>query len=354
MGFKYQARSEDAWKKRADQQGSQFDSYTRDEFKNYTLRNGDNIVRVLPPTWENPKHYGFDVWVHYSVGPNKGTVLCLNKMKNQKCPVCEAHTRAEMAGREDAKDLKPGRRVLTWVLDRKEETSPLLWAMPWTVDREISQVCRDRQTGELYQIDHPEAGFDISFDRTGKDLQTKYSGFQLARRPSSVHEQHLKFIDAHPLPDTLLWRDYDEVKYLFEGEAPEVASSSTPPAQEASDPQPTVKEAAPQKTTPCDFSTKIKGEKYICLLSAGHKEEHDLAVEPALALTPQEFCGATIAVRGVTYGCGIIGEGHKGDHDFSREIPVSGKAETPPVIKNTSAGSARASAMKSRFETGQK
>jgi hypothetical protein len=354
--FKYQARNEDAWQKRADQSGAQFDSYTKDSFKNYSLRAGENFIRILPPSWENAKHYGYDVWIHYNVGPNRGTVLCLSKMKNQKCPICEAHARAELAGREDAKELKAGRRVLVWILDRKEETTPLLWAMAWTVDRDISKICKDRQSGELYQIDHPDAGFDISFDKEGKDLQTKYTGFQLARKHSSVDKAHLDYIEKYPVPDTLLWRTYDEVKALFEGEASVDAptTKNTKIVDDDFDKPTPIKAESKTETQLCNKEITIRGVSYACGSPQGHDGDHDFSVEvPALTLVPQEFCTATIPVMGKMYACGLVAP-HKGDHDYTREVGNGKALEMPKPDSAAARGAARSSVMKTRFETGPK
>lgn len=222
MSYQYKPRSTEAWDKRA--KGSIFDGYALDEFETFTVGK-ENYIRILPPTWENPQHYGLDLYVHFGVGPNNGTIICIYKMKNQKCPICEAHARAEAAGREDAKELKPTRRVLVWLLNRKEEKKPLLWAMPWTVDRDISKICKDRQSGEYFFIDNPESGYDISFDKEGEGVQTKYTGFQLSRRPSPVEKRFIDYIEQHPLPTVLLWRNYEEVQALFEGQPPEQTQS---------------------------------------------------------------------------------------------------------------------------------
>lgn len=220
--FRYQQRSNDDWERRASQQGGNFQSYVSDEFRLYAIKKGENCIRILPPTWEGAKHYGMDVWTHFSVGPDKATVLCPSKMAEQPCPVCEARAQAEKRGDEDAaKEMRPNRRVLVWVIDRKDEDKgPLVWGMPWTLDRDISKVCRDRMTGKFYFVDDPAEGFDVYFDRDGDGIGTKYTGVQLARRATSVDEDWLTFIQAHPLPDVLLVRDYNEIKKLFDGVQP--------------------------------------------------------------------------------------------------------------------------------------
>lgn len=240
--FQYKARSDDSWKKRETQSGSNYAGFILDEFKTFTAKK-QNWIRILPPTWDNPQHYGMDLWVHYSVGPDNGSVICLAKMRGTACPICEAHARAEASGREDAYNLKPTRRVAIYVIDRNEEgkkdveKKPLVWAMPWTLDRDISKVCRDRQTGELYQIDHPDAGFDVTFDVEGERPNIKYVGVQIARRPSTVDKEYLDFIEKNPVSTTFQWRTYEEVKALFEGQGvmesqkQEQASASAPPTQ---------------------------------------------------------------------------------------------------------------------------
>lgn len=245
--YKYKPRPQENWDKRA--KGSLYEGYALDEFETFSPGK-ENYIRILPPTWENPQHYGLDVWVHFGVGPNNGTVVCLYKMKNQKCPICEAFSRAEAAGREDAKDMKPTRRVLVWVLNRKEEKKPLLWAMPWTVDRDISKICRDRQTGELYFIDDPDQGYDITFDKEGEGVQTKYTGFQLSRRSSNVDRKMLDYVIEHPIPTTLLWRTYEEVQSLFEGQPPDTEAKQPEQVEGISSPdQPvTVNAPAPVQT----------------------------------------------------------------------------------------------------------
>lgn len=246
--FKYQARSEAKWSKRAS--GSLWEGFALDEFPMYKLKE-DNAVRILPPTWADPSHYGWDIWVHYNVGPNRATILCLSRMKNELCPVCEAWSAAEAEGREDAAKLKPMRRVLVWIIDRKEvpEKGPYLWAMPWTADRSIASLCRDRQSGELYQIDHPDLGYDVYFQMAKKGDFQEYVGWQLAKRPSAVDESYLNYIVQHPVNTTLQWRSYAEVLSLFVGHSEEgedvqtsaetPVTTATPTTQVVTPPPPT-------------------------------------------------------------------------------------------------------------------
>lgn len=246
MAFKYRRPSEDAMEKRATQQGGQFTSFIKDEYRTYSAKKGDNAIRFLPRHEdEKADTYGEDVWVHYGVGPDKGSVVCPYKMMNEPCPLCEERSRAEKRGdQEAAGELKPTRRVVAWIIDRKnEDQGPLVWAMPWTVDRDIAKQARDRETGKYYFLDDPEQGYDVYFDRDGEQRNTKYSGFQLARRASSVEPKFLEFIEKNPLLDVLMMRDYDEIKAIYEG--PSVDAAADRPAERRDDDRPREREREP-------------------------------------------------------------------------------------------------------------
>jgi len=235
MAFQYKPRSDEDWEKRASQQGGGFQGYILDDFRLYQLKKGENAIRILPPTWDGATHYGFDVHTHFGVGPDKATVLCPYRMVNERCPICEARSLAEKRGDDDlSKELRPSRRVLVWVIDRKDEDKgPVVWGMPWTLDRDITKVSRDRTTGKFYHIDSPEEGFDVYFDRDGEGIGTKYTGVVLARRPTSVEPEWIEYVTAHSLPDTLLVRDYEEIQALFEGSKPAPKAEPRPLMREA-------------------------------------------------------------------------------------------------------------------------
>lgn len=341
--FKYQPRSQEAWAKR--EKGSTFEGFIKDQYMGFSAKK-DNWIRFLPPTWENPVHYGIDIWVHYSVGPEKANVLCLYKMGGKPCPVCEAHAVAEAAGREDAPNLKVTRRVLVWLANRKEEKDkrPQYWAQPQTVDKEVTKICRDRVTGQLYYIDHPDQGYDVTFDKDGEGLATRYNGFQIARQASSVEQEYLDYAIAHPLPEILQWRTYEEVKDLFEGLAGPVTQirPGQPPATAAAEaPQPTptapvaVQQPSPQPPSP--------------------------PANAVLVPPMTQFCTLEIEYQGNMFGCNYA-SGHTGDHHYQRYIRAAQpQAPTAPPIAPTNSGAVaagqpsaadRAAGLRDRFKTG--
>lgn len=233
MAFQYKMRSKEQWEARANSGGGDFESWLKDEYRSFTPIAGENCVRILPPSplWDNPPHYGMDVWVHYGVGPDKASVICLFRMRKGNCPICEERARQERAGDDEmARELRATKRTLVFIINRKDEGQGMLaWGMAKTLDDAIVKIARDRATGEFYFIDDPTDGYDIYFDKTGERLMTKYTGAALAKRSSPVPQQALDWLETHSVPDALRWRSYEEVQRLFvgagRGEAPDEAPS---------------------------------------------------------------------------------------------------------------------------------
>lgn len=222
--FVYKERSVDDMKARASGD-SQFDSWTKQNCPMFTPKAGKHRLRILPPTWEDARHYGYDVYLNYGIGPDNQTYLSLSRMLGEEDPVKEEHDRAANAGNEDdAKALKANKRILCYVIDRKnEDAGPLLWAMPVTIDRDLVALSIDETTGEILAIDHPTDGYDISFTKEGEKLRTTYTGIQIARAPSplspdqDVADSWLDYVLAHPVPECLNFYGYDHIKAVLRG-----------------------------------------------------------------------------------------------------------------------------------------
>lgn len=226
-GFKYRRTSSEEMERKANQSTGNFEGFLKDEYQKYTAKKGDNAIRILPRHEdEEARSYSEEVWVHYNVGPDRASVLCPQKMAGAPCPVCEERVRAERRGDEEAsKEMRPGRRIIFWILDRKDEARGVqVYDCPPTIDQGISKAAKDRETGKYQILEDPYEGYDIYFDRDGDGINTKYTGFQTGRRPTSVDEKYLDYITKNPLLDTLRIRTYDEIKALFEGG---IASSSS-------------------------------------------------------------------------------------------------------------------------------
>lgn len=219
--YEYKARDAGQVKDRAKSLGGgDFDKICKPEVQMFTPNDGDNVIRILPPTWEKPEHYGLDLWLHYKVGPDEQTYLCLNKMNGEDCPVCEERRKAVADGDEDYADqLKPKQRVLIALIDRENEKDGVqVWSMPWGVDKDLLSRSVDKKTGEVLALDDPENGYDVEFERTGQGIKTKYIGLALARRESALgNSKWLDWIVDNPLPTLLQFFSYEHIAGVFGG-----------------------------------------------------------------------------------------------------------------------------------------
>ena len=249
--FVYKPRSADQIKGRANRKSSKFDSIFKQGFDTYRPKQGDNLFRYLPPTWDDSDHYGYTAFVHRNIGPDNATYLCPRKMLNKPCPICEAQKEAKDAGEsEEATALTVGERVISWVIDRDADDpeKPLIYDMSWTQDRDIVSLCLNERTGEILMIDHPDKGYDVTIKRTGTGLKTKYFGYAIAREDSPIadsekaQDEILEYIKENPIPDTLNFFDYDYLKGVLSGTVAEKDSEldkkededETPPARKSS------------------------------------------------------------------------------------------------------------------------
>lgn len=220
-GFEYQRRSAEDTRQRASKGANDFDRIMKEGVKMWKPNDGDNRIRILPPTWAKAKHFGLDIYVHYGVGPDRQSYLCLNKMEQDGgCPVCEER---EIARRDEdekyAKELEAKRRVLVYLIDRDhEKEGPQVWAMPWTLDRDIVKVCQDKSSGEVLEIDHPEEGYDVTFEKKGSKDRTEYLGVSIARRSSPLgKDEWLDHAVDFPLDTQLNYFDHEHIAKVFNG-----------------------------------------------------------------------------------------------------------------------------------------
>jgi hypothetical protein len=222
-GFKYKKRSAEDIKKRADQTGGNFDSPLKQGFDMWRPKTGENVIRILPPTWEDYEHYGYDVFMHRFIGSDSSNYICLNKMKGKACPACQESKAAKDGGEEDeAKALNYQKRCWVWVIDRDDKSlTPQVWDMSWSQDRDISGLSYFK-SGKTLLIDHPDEGYDIIVKKTGAGLQTRYS-FNIERDSSPIsddadkQEEILNFIQEHPVPSVLHFFSAEHIAKKLEG-----------------------------------------------------------------------------------------------------------------------------------------
>lgn len=220
FNFNYRERSVESANERSQMGSGAYDRFVIDGIQMWKPRSGSNIIRILPPTWEDARHYGYDVFLHNNIGPDRSSYLCLNKMKEESCPLCDA--RAETEDEDDQKELRVTRRVAVYLIDRDDEAAGAqLWFMPWSVDRDIIGRCIRKRTGKLLMIDHPERGYDIEFQKQGEGLKTKYVSIDISRETSVMlddeedRDKILQFISDKSIPDVLKFYSYEYIDKVF-------------------------------------------------------------------------------------------------------------------------------------------
>jgi hypothetical protein len=201
---------------------------------------GKNRVRILPRTWgddEGPAHWGYEVAIHYGIGPDNGSFLCNQTMKGEACPICDERSRLNRLGDEEgAKAIRVSRAVVVYVVDRdKPQDSPKLWKMPMSIFRDICDLSCSGNT--VLPIDHPVEGFDIEFRRAGQGLMTKYSGLQISRDATPAMdspdelERVLRIISENPIPAAFNYKDAAYIARVF-GSTEAPAPTADAPAEE--------------------------------------------------------------------------------------------------------------------------
>jgi hypothetical protein len=250
--FQYTRRSFQDVRKRAEQSSGLRDNMLTDHVGLWKPAEGENCIRILPPSWKDADHFGLDIFVHYSIGSENSAYLDLARMKGSADPITEAYEQAQLEGDEDyAKKLRSVKRVLVYVIDRdKPNDGPKLWAMPWTVDKEIGLQSQDSRTHEVLYLDDPEEGYDIYVSKEGAGERTKYS-IKIARNssPLIMTDTIMDCLENHPLPTCLIYYDYDYIKKVFSGKSAskDEEEEEKPPMQQNATRQPAARQPAPKK-----------------------------------------------------------------------------------------------------------
>jgi hypothetical protein len=225
-GYVYRPRSVEDVKARAERTGGRFDSPFKQGIDLWRPKAGDNLIRILPPTWEDADHYAYTAWMHKWIGPDNSNYLCPRKMLGKACAVCDAAREAKDAGEKDEeKALNPSEALLTWILDRDADdpAHPYLYQMSWTMDRDIAALCYNKRSGKILNIDDPDDGYDLTLKRSGTGLKTKYFGLAIDRDPSPItddpkeYDEIMEYIQENQIPDILKFYDNDYLIRVLEG-----------------------------------------------------------------------------------------------------------------------------------------
>ena len=220
-----------------------------------------NLIRLLPPTWDQARHLALETWVHYGIGSDQDSYICPHQMDSifaqigielpveSRCAVCTARGRAQDDGEgELADDLRPTKRWAGYVINRnKLEDGIIFWAMPHTLNKSLATSMLSEQEAGIISIDDPYEGYDVSFAREGTGKKTKYVGLTIARKqtPLSTDERlmdvWLEKVVKNPIPKILRFYPYEEIERALRGQKPrEDEDTRTQPAPEQPSREPDV------------------------------------------------------------------------------------------------------------------
>ena len=220
--YKGSDRSAEELSRKASEGARDYDSIFKSGIPIFKAKEGENCIRILPSTWDEPD-WDYIIHQHRNVGPDNVSYLCLDKMKDgEVCPVCEAKRLA--TDKEEADELRIQKGSICWIIDRDDErTGPQVWQMPFTkVRNEIYARSVDKKTRAPILVDDPEEGFDINFTRVGTTVTTEYKAVEVARDPTPIHDDEklqdkwLDYITENPLPSVLNFYPAEHIeKVLF-------------------------------------------------------------------------------------------------------------------------------------------
>lgn len=133
---------------------------------------GKNVVRVLPAV-EGDEFYK-EVYTHYNVGADEKSVIC-GKTEERDCPICKEIEKLKKGSKTDkelADSMRCKKAYYIQVITPDDPDTPKLYPAPQTVFKNILDIILDPDYGDITDI---EEGREITIERTGKGLKTKYT-----------------------------------------------------------------------------------------------------------------------------------------------------------------------------------
>lgn len=192
-----------------------------EDYNYWRPKEGKNNIRIMPQK-EGKELFWSEGYVHFSVGPKKNMVTCLETF-GKPCPICEEVEKLKNSGyKEDkqlAKDMKQTQRIYMNIIDRDseddEEQIQVMTCGTMILSDILDMIC-DPDWGNITDY---TTGRDIVITRTGKGMQTKYSVLgkpkqTIASETLSEEEIQKKLVD---LDSIFIEKSYDELKDLLLG-----------------------------------------------------------------------------------------------------------------------------------------
>jgi len=147
--------------------------YLQDTIRFNPSKEGEYHIRILQPTWEGAENFGYELFTHFRVGPDKRGVYHsrYHHLGDENDPLHQP-VKELLAGQEDDfwgadegdSRVFPTRQFLYWLIDRKNERrGPQFWPASVYFHEELVNQIIDPDTRRVTHIDSPNAGYDIRF-----------------------------------------------------------------------------------------------------------------------------------------------------------------------------------------------
>lgn len=178
----------------------------------YTMDPGDNTFRIMPHKKGSNFRPYIEFRIHRDVGPEKQWVMCGKNIRGEgKCWVCDKlivdlESSQSEQKRAMAKKMRPQDQLLLQVspLDAKTRKflAPKAYWAPYSGGKSLGVAILAR-LGDVHRtaIDDPKKGRNLTVERTGQLLKTRYGTLLVDEEPSEVPANILSMIK--PIEDLL-------------------------------------------------------------------------------------------------------------------------------------------------------
>jgi len=210
-----------------------FDRKSAQRTDRYNMKDGDNYIRILPPSIEyfsdDLDYISFEFLMHFNMGTEgdkKAEVCPKTAGKNHKCPICEAVYKLYKTNTVEDKTLASGlrakvRHIFNIIdLDDIDKGIQVLETGPKIYEK-ILVFATNPKYGDLLDIDK---GRNITITKTSaKETSSGYTEYDVIPDPdiTAIREKLTKNFKETitllskqiPIP-----KSYDELKAILEGE----------------------------------------------------------------------------------------------------------------------------------------
>jgi hypothetical protein len=229
-----------------DEGGLSFTSYLN--LKDFNLERfkdkkaGEYIIDIIPYEVKTDKHptekkgdvaYNLDIWVHKNIGPDKSSYLCMKKLYDKPCKICEEFIKLQNEGLEwdDTKHLYPTRRSIYFI---RNKNKPYIYDVSFKTFEEnwLEEVERLKKKGEdVFPIYLNEEGCrSLEFVVTEKRGIGKYVQFSF----EDIQDYNEKILEnVVSLEKLLVIPNQAEIKKILEGD--EIEEKTEEPEEEIED-----------------------------------------------------------------------------------------------------------------------